>query len=79
MRAFASGWTALIGASTDGHAQAVTHLLDKGADVNAANNNEGTPLQGRMGGRTMRMGAYKGAYTPIGHTHTHPRLHAAYS
>ena len=28
-----------MGASQNGHAKAVAHLLDKGADVNAANNN----------------------------------------
>ena len=39
MCAFASGITALMGASLNGHAAVVAHLLDKGADVNAADNN----------------------------------------
>ena len=38
MRAFAIGDTALICASQNGHAKAVAHLLDKGADANAADN-----------------------------------------
>ena len=39
MCAFASGITALMGASLNGYAAVVAHLLDKGADVNAADNN----------------------------------------
>ena len=39
MCVFASGFTVLImGASMNGHAAVVAHLLDKGADVNAAAN-----------------------------------------
>ena len=45
MCAFASGRTALICASMNGHAAVVAHLLDKGADVNAADN-DGTQEKG---------------------------------
>ena len=46
MCVFASGFTVLImGASMNGHAAVVAHLLDKGADVNAADN-DGTQEKG---------------------------------
>ena len=39
MRVFASGSTALTLTSNKDHKEVVRHLLDKGADVNAADNN----------------------------------------